>query len=383
MIRKYESNENNSDENTFNKRRKVNELNKPNNKLTINLLDTYNNIYNKNKMLNKDGFYKITPNEILKNKYIVTGILGKGSFGEVISVKEINTNNKNFAIKIIRNKLINNVNQFKKNSEKEIKILYEINKVNIKDKYPIIKFFDNFTWNDHLCLIFEKMYINLYQMTKMVNNEIFTLTKIKSIGYQINKGLEFLSSLSIIHCDLKPENISLKDKDYDNIQLKIIDFGSSCKVGKTTYDYIQTRWYRSPEILLGIKYNCAIDIWSLGCILMELFIGDVFISGKNYIHQMYKIVKIIGYPTNDMIDKGKNFYTFFKNKNFEIAYPKFFPTDIDNFDTIFNEQLNRKKYLNESDDNLNIFKDLLKKIFDIDPKTRITSKDISKHIFFK
>ena len=81
-----------------------------------------------------------------------------------------------------------------------------------------------------------------------------------------------LIQVSIIHCDLKPENILLKNPK--RTAIKLIDFGSSCKIGHTMYPYIQSRFYRSPEVLLGLPYDEKIDMWSLGCILYELHVGD-------------------------------------------------------------------------------------------------------------
>lgn len=85
-----------------------------------------------------------------------------------------------------------------------------------------------------------------------------------------------LRDASIIHCDLKPENILLASTGQGGGslgQLKLIDFGSACFEGRTFFSYIQSRFYRSPEVLLGLSYNGAIDMWSFGCVAAELFLG--------------------------------------------------------------------------------------------------------------
>ncbi|VEL37572.1 unnamed protein product [Protopolystoma xenopodis] len=76
---------------------------------------------------------------------------------------------------------------------------------------------------------------------------------------------------NIIHCDLKPENVLLRRPGRSGI--KVIDFGSSCYTDQRTYTYIQSRFYRAPEVILGGRYCTAIDMWSLGCILAELITG--------------------------------------------------------------------------------------------------------------
>ena len=90
-------------------------------------------------------------------------------------------------------------------------------------------------------------------------------------------ALKALKDEKIIHCDLKPENILLKQPGRTGI--KLIDFGSSCFEGKTIYTYIQSRFYRAPEIILGMKYGTAIDMWSVGCILAELYNGFPLFAG--------------------------------------------------------------------------------------------------------
>ena len=88
-----------------------------------------------------------------------------------------------------------------------------------------------------------------------------------------------MKEMQIIHCDLKPENIILKEKNKSGI--KVIDFGSSCFRSKRIYTYIQSRFYRAPEIILGLPYDHGIDMWSFGCILAELYTGYPLFPGEN------------------------------------------------------------------------------------------------------
>ena len=100
---------------------------------------------------------------------------------------------------------------------------------------------------------------------------------IRRIAIQVLQGLLFLKRQNIIHCDLKPENILLKQENKSGI--KIIDLGSGCFEKDQIYTYIQSRFYRAPEIIIGMPYTSAIDIWSMGCILCELFLGFPIFPG--------------------------------------------------------------------------------------------------------
>lgn len=156
-------------------------------------------------------------------------------------------------------------------------------------------------WRNHLCLVFELLSYNLYDLIRNTNFKGVSLNLTRKFAAQLCTALLFLSTpdLSIIHCDLKPENILLCNPKRSAI--KIVDFGSSCQLGQRVsfgkisilfqyyintcllqiYQYIQSRFYRSPEVLLGIPYDLAIDMWSLGCILVEMHTGEPLFSGTN------------------------------------------------------------------------------------------------------
>lgn len=99
------------------------------------------------------------------------------------------------------------------------------------------------------------------------------LTILQVITRQCLEALVYLHDLGIIHCDLKPENILVKS--YRKCEIKVIDLGSSCFQSDNLSLYVQSRSYRAPEVILGHSYDHKIDLWSLGCILAELYSGEV------------------------------------------------------------------------------------------------------------
>ena len=111
--------------------------------------------------------------------------------------------------------------------------------------------------------------------------------------------LSYAKSNKIVHCDMKPENILLINPKKSAI--KVIDFGTGCFEDSTYYTYIQSRYYRAPEIILGIKYSSAIDMWSYGCILIELFYGYPLFAGEDEAEQLAIIMEYMGVPPKNML----------------------------------------------------------------------------------
>lgn len=155
-----------------------------------------------------------------------------------------------------------------------------------------VRLLTHFMFRNHQCLVFEMLSLNLYELLKNTQFGGVSLNLIRKFAKQVLKALAFLSrkDVDIIHCDLKPENILLRHPKKSGV--KVIDFGSSCRSNKRMYSYIQSRFYRSPEVMLGLPYATAIDIWSLGCILAEMHTGEPLFSGSDQFDQMQKIVKV-------------------------------------------------------------------------------------------
>lgn len=133
---------------------------------------------------------------------------------------------------------------------------------------------------------------------------------IRRVAIQVLQGLLFLKRQDIIHCDLKPENILLKQEGKTGV--KIIDLGSGCFQPEQIYTYIQSRFYRAPEIILGLTYSPAIDTWSMGCILAELFLGYPLFPGENEQEQMLMFMEVLGVPPDSLVERGSRSHKFFE-----------------------------------------------------------------------
>lgn len=154
--------------------------------------------------------------------------------------------------------------------------------------------------NDILYFIFEYMQENLYELMKD-RDRYFPESVIRNIIYQVLQGLSFMHKNGFFHRDMKPENIMCNGTEL----VKIADFGLAREIrSKPPYtDYVSTRWYRAPEILLrSTSYNSPIDIWALGCIMAELYMLRPLFPGTSEMDQLFKIISILGTPNKVGLD---------------------------------------------------------------------------------
>lgn len=334
--------------------------------------------------------------------YQVLGILGQGTFAQVFKCRNTTTGQL-VAVKIVKNKPA-----YTRQSETEIEVFEELalnkaieddsldmphsdnggsnssdaaspsadgNLANRSDQFEsttgesstnkeaseeadanssdcFVKLLCHFTYKSHLCLVFELLGLNLYELLK---RRQFRGLPIRDVRVMIKQALRGLKSLSqrkkkIVHCDLKPENILVvNDSDAKRVihageheaekgqdgksadisaidrprkdqstkgakEIKIIDFGSACLEGNACHTYIQSRFYRSPEVLIGLEYDSAIDTWSLGCVAAELFFGLPILPGTHEHDQIGRICEMIGPIPDWMLEQGQKTKKYFKRE---------------------------------------------------------------------
>ncbi|KAJ2979767.1 hypothetical protein NQ176_g3048 [Zarea fungicola] len=249
------------------------------------------------------GDYTIVAGDHLAYRYEIVDILGKGSFGQVLRCIDHKLG-KLVAIKIIRNK-----KRFHQQALVEVNILQKLREWDPHDKHSMVCFTQSFYFRGHLCISTELLDMNLYEFIKAHSFRGFSLKIIRRFTKQILSSLILLKQRKIIHCDLKPENILLKHPLHS--ELKVIDFGSSCFENEKVYTYIQSRFYRSPEVILGMTYGLPIDMWSVGCILAELYTGVPIFPGENEQEQLACIMEVFGPPEKHLIEKSTRKKLFF------------------------------------------------------------------------
>lgn len=349
----------------------------------------------KERKLYNDGYddenhdYIIRGGEKFLDRYEIDSLIGRGSFGQVVKAYD-HEDQSHVAIKIIKNK-----KPFLHQAQIEVRLLETMNRTDSEDKYHVVKLKNHFMWRNHLCLVFELLSYNLYDLLRNTNFRGVSLNLTRKFAQQIATALLFLSwpELKIIHCDLKPENILLCNPKRSAI--KIVDFGSSCQLGQRIYQYIQSRFYRSPEVLLGIPYDLAIDMWSLGCILVEMHTGEPLFSGANEVDQMNKIVEVLGLPPKHVLDqapKSKKYFHKLPDGSYVLNISKdgkkYKPPNSRKMHDVIGVETGGPggRRLGEPGHSVSDylkFKDLILRMLDYDPKTRITPYYALQHNFFK
>ncbi|KAI9892044.1 MAG: hypothetical protein M1814_002239 [Vezdaea aestivalis] len=249
------------------------------------------------------GDYNIVSGDHLAYRYEIVDVLGKGSFGQVVRCVDHKTGGL-VAVKIIRNK-----KRFHQQALVEVNILRKLREWDPQNKHSMVNFTQNFYFRGHLCISTELLGMNLYEFIKSNDFRGFSLKLIRRFTKQLLSSLILLKGHKVIHCDLKPENILLAHPVRSEI--KVIDFGSSCFENEKVYTYIQSRFYRSPEVILGMTYGMPIDMWSLGCILAELYTGFPIFPGENEQEQLACIMEVFGPPEKHLIEKSTRKKLFF------------------------------------------------------------------------
>ncbi|KAI5286582.1 hypothetical protein KEM54_006664, partial [Ascosphaera aggregata] len=249
------------------------------------------------------GDYNIVIGDHLAYRYEVIDVLGKGSFGQVVRCIDHKTGVL-VAVKIIRNK-----KRFHQQALVEVNLLAKLKEWDPHKRHSVVNFTQSFYFRGHLCISTELLGMNLYELIKAHDFKGFSLRIIRRFTKQILSTLVLLHHHKVIHCDLKPENILLAHPL--RTEIKTIDFGSSCFENEKVYTYIQSRFYRSPEVILGMSYGMPIDMWSLGCIMAELYTGYPIFPGENEQEQLACIMEIFGPPERHLIEKSSRRKLFF------------------------------------------------------------------------
>ncbi|XP_075898644.1 homeodomain-interacting protein kinase 2 isoform X3 [Nelusetta ayraudi] len=271
----------------------------------------------KNSGANSEGDYQLVQHEVLcsmTNTYEVLEFLGRGTFGQVVKCWKRGTS------EIVAIKILKNHPSYARQGQIEVSILARLS-TESADDYNFVRAYECFQHKNHTCLVFEMLEQNLYDFLKQNKFSPLPLKYIRPVLQQVAAALMKLKSLGLIHADLKPENIMLVDPSRQPYRVKVIDFGSASHVSKAVCStYLQSRYYRAPEIILGLPFCEAIDMWSLGCVIAELFLGWPLYPGASEYDQIRYISQTQGLPAEYLLSSGTKTTRFF-NRDPDSTYP--------------------------------------------------------------
>lgn len=252
------------------------------------------------------GQYKLIPGDHLGYRYEILSTLGTGAFGQVVRARDHATNN------IVAVKVINNKKNVTKQAKTEIRMLQHILEQDPNDRYGIVRMLDHFYFRNHVCIAYEVLGTNLYKYLEARGFVPMPLGAVRKIAARVLIGLAFLWKQDIIHCDLKPENILFKADGDTNV--KIVDLGSACFDENEGFMYIQSRFYRAPEVVLGRRIGKAIDLWSFACILCELAVGYPLFASDDERDLMGRMLEYLGSPHATLIESSPRRSVFFDDQ---------------------------------------------------------------------
>ena len=241
---------------------------------------------------------------VVAGRYKILGFLGAAAFSKCVKALDLSSS-REVCLKIIKND-----KDFIDQSLDEIKVL-ELLRAHDGASHRCLTVVDYMYHKEHLIIVTELLLDNLYEFSKFnrnpANNQApyFTIGRLQKISKQILTALKFVHSLNLIHCDLKPENVLFES--YARAEIKVIDFGSSCFVTDRLSSYVQSRCYRAPEVILGcLPYDQKVDLWSLGCIVAELWTGSVLFLNDSSQSLLARVNGVLGPFPTWMLHSGRH-----------------------------------------------------------------------------
>nr|XP_019945991.1 PREDICTED: homeodomain-interacting protein kinase 2-like [Paralichthys olivaceus] len=323
------------------------------------------------------------------SKYSVECVLGRGTFGKVAKCTRME-DSKTVAIKMIKKNHVEIAKQ-------EVAVLKKMISLD-PDKCNLVKWYSSFIDKEHICLEFEHLDKSLHDFMKERKYSPLPLKEIRPIVHQIASALNHLKDAKIMHTDLKLDNVMLVDQQREPFRVKVIDFGlardvSAAKLGSC----VQSIPFRSPEVLLGLPFTEAIDMWALGCMAATLYFGNLLFPGKSEYETIKYIVETQGQLPDTMLDHGLKTRTFFWRDSTNTFW-KLKTTGMYCYDTGIQPKENRKFFFTSLDDLLDVgdiscpnktvdsydklmFVNMLKGMLKLEAMKRITPQQVLEHPF--
>jgi serine/threonine protein kinase len=296
--------------------------------------------------------------------YLMQSRIGAGNFGQVYSVVLLNPDSGppvTYAMKISKSDLAA-LGLFKYESEALAFLSYQAG--------DLTSLFSSFHYESHHCLVFDLLGPSLLDALGRTNYQGLDLRLVQAALADLLDQLAFLADVGIAHCDVKPENILFVSDQ--STACKLIDFGSCCAPGSSAGTYTQSRYYRAPEVALGMDFDFKIDVWSAGCVAAELFLGLPLFPAQSQDHLLAMIEDMLG-PFPKAMPRPR----CPSNQQFAEFQSYFVHTRLDDIVMSFAGSGEKQEL-----EHRRIFLDLLHLMLEIDPRKRASAACAREHEFF-
>ncbi|XP_039963540.1 uncharacterized protein LOC120776707 isoform X1 [Bactrocera tryoni] len=336
-----------------------------------------------------DGHLIYHNGDILLHRYKIMATLGEGTFGRVVKVKDME---RDFCMAL---KIIKNVEKYREAAKLEINALEKIAQKDPHCEHLCVKMIDWFDYHGHMCIVFEMLGLSVFDFLRENNYEPYPLEQVRHMAYQLCYSVKFLHDNRLTHTDLKPENILFVDSEYTthynhkinrevrrvkNTDVRLIDFGSATFDHEHHSTIVSTRHYRAPEVILELGWSQPCDVWSIGCILFELYLGITLFQTHDNREHLAMMERILGQIPYRM---ARNHCHYSKTKT-----KYFYHGKLD-----WDEKSSAGRYvrdhckplfryqMSDTEDHCELF-DLIKKMLEYEPSQRVTLGDALRHPFF-
>ncbi|XP_071024457.1 dual specificity protein kinase CLK4b isoform X3 [Oncorhynchus clarkii lewisi] len=202
----------------------------------------------------------------------------------------------------------------------EVEVLEQMNSLDDERTFGCVRMLDWFDYHGHICIVFELLGLSTFDFLKENGFMPFTVDQIRHMAYQIFRAVSFLHRNKLTHTDLKPENILFVNSDYDmeynakmkrdertlkNLDVKVVDFGNATFDHEHHTSVVSTRNYRAPEVILELGWNQSCDVWSLGCILLEYYLGLTLFQTHDSKEHLAMMERVLGPIPVHLLQKTK------------------------------------------------------------------------------
>ncbi|WFD29080.1 dual-specificity kinase [Malassezia sp. CBS 17886] len=341
----------------------------------------------------KDGHFIVRDGDYITPRYQICGLLGQGTFGKVVNCYDRKLRRR-VAIKVIRA-----VQKYRDASQIEIRVLRCLRQHDPANEYQCVRLIETFDYRNHVCIVSDLLDRSVFDFLKDNQFQPFPCRDIWLFAKQLLKSVAFLHDLSLVHTDLKPENVLLVDASFDlvatsrranarkkrvlrNAEIRLIDFGSATFNDEYHSGVVSTRHYRAPEIILGMGWSFPCDIWSVGCILVEFFTGDALFQTHDNLEHLAMMEMVLGHLPDDFRRKAETYKPEYFSSG-QLDYPK---SDTSKQSRRYVQSMKRLEQIASGPaaytKHNQAFVALLHRLLEFDPARRITVHEALKHPYF-